>query len=115
MKKNHKKIKSMKETLINPKNQNIISNYMNKENNNSKNKKLSNNLNLNGMGLYICNTDSQSINLNNVNYINILDNNFNTIDNNNYPVNRHPFSNISNLKKNNIIKKMKLNENFKMK
>ena len=115
LKKNHKKIKSMKETLINPKNQNIISNYMNKENNNSKNKKLSNNLNLNGMGLYICNTDSQSINLNNVNYINILDNNFNTIDNNNYPVNRHPFSNISNLKKNNIIKKMKLNEHFKIK
>ena len=116
LKKNHKKIKSMKEAIINKsnKNKNTITSYITKENNsNLKSNNLNNNLNLNGIGVYICNTDTDSITVNTGNYINIIDK-FNTIDNN-YHSNQNPFSSINNLKQNNIIKRMKFNENLKMK
>ena len=114
LKKNHKKIKSMKEAIINKsnKNKNTITSYITKENNsNLKSNNLNNNLNLNGIGVYICNTDTDSITVNTGNYINIIDK-FNTIDNN-YHSNQNPFSNINNLKQNNIIKRMKLNDKLK--
>ena len=115
LKKNHKKVKSMKEAIINQKSQinqkkfNTFKNF-NIENNNNN---LKNNINLNDIGLYICNTDgnSNNTNTNNTNnYLNIVNNKFNTIDSN-----HRVHTNINNLKKNNIIKKMKIKENFKMK
>ena len=77
-KKNHKKIKSMKCTLINQKykpNQNGLNS------NNIKNLNIEIN-NASDVGLYICNTQGNS---NTINYINILDNNnnkYNTIETN---------------------------------
>ena len=96
-KKNHKKIKSMKDSLNTYKNKS----NQNKINNNIKNLNIEIN-NTNDIGVYICNTDENS---NTFNYINILDNNFNTLDNNRiiYP---NKNSNLINIKKNNIIKKM---------
>ena len=58
---------------------------MNKVNNNNNlNKKLNPKI----IGQYICNFDSESINIKNSNYINILINKFNTI-NNNYESNKY--------------------------
>jgi hypothetical protein len=94
-KKIHKKIKSMKDTL------NLKSKTnQNKFNNNIKNLNIEIN-NANDIGLYICNTEG---NTNTVNYINILDNKLNTIDNNKY-THHYQFSNLNNNKKNKIIKK----------
>ena len=95
-KKIHKKIKSMKDTLNFKSKTN-----QNKFNNNIKNLNIEIN-NANDIGLYICNTEGNS---NTVNYINILDNKINTIDNNKY-THHYQFSNLNNTnRKNKIIKK----------
>ena len=91
-KKNHKKIKSMKCTLINQKsktNQNKLNT------NNIKNLNIEIN-NASDVGLYICNTQGNS---NTINYINILDNNnkFNTIDtNSNSFIPQYQYPNLNN-------------------
>ena len=71
----------MRGRIINPKKKMKVTTNMNKENNKLKNNKLSYNLNLNEIGLYISDTYSQSINVNIGKYINILNTKFNTIDN----------------------------------
>ena len=119
---NHKKIKSMKDAINIQKNKKSLK----KINNNSKtinvdnNNKIktgrmlnNNNINLNDMDLYISNTVANTNNINNYNNVNILENQFNSIDS--YQ-NRNQYKNINinNLKKNNIIKKMKMNEGLKI-
>ena len=113
LKKNHKKIKSMKDAVNAQKNKNsqnkINSFIFNEDTNRIKNSAILNsNVNLNELGLYICNTDGNSINAIN-NNLNILDNKFNSINNYRRPQ-QIETSNINNLKRNNIIKKMKINQ-----
>lgn len=98
-KKNHKKIKSMKCTLINQKNK---TNQNRLNSNHIKNLNIEIN-NANDIGLYICNTQGNS---NTINYINILDNNrCNTIETNSSRfMPQYHYSNISN-QNNKIIKK----------
>ena len=112
--KNHKKMKSMKETLLNKKNKikPKTSNYfknLNIDNNNNNNVNIKNNVR--DIKMYVCNTDGSSNNTNNaknINYLNIMDTKYNTI-NSSRRVHQHQFSNIINLKKNNINKKIKIN------
>ena len=98
-KKNHKKIKSMKCTIISQKSK-VNPNRLNS--NNIKNLNIEIN-NASDVGLYICNTQGNS---NTINYINILDNNkYNTIEtNSNRFIPQYQFSNINN-QNNKIIKK----------
>ena len=101
LKKNHKKIKSMKEAVFNQKglnNQKKFNTFknLNIENQNINNNILNKNINLNDIRLYVCNTDGNSniTNNNANNYLNIVDNKYNTINNN-----HRIHSKISNLKK----------------